>query len=93
MNDFPSKPLFPSFPAAYHGAFTHKFPTSTCEVPCRIFLVVPPLHLRKLGNLGSMGLRNPIPAAKWKEKEDSHACRYLTMYYSLLIYLLVATDY
>lgn len=83
----------PSFPAAYHGAFIHKFPTSTCEVPCMIFLVVPPLHLRKLGNLGSMGLRNPIPAAKWKKQEDSQACRYLTMYYSLLINLLVTTDY
>lgn len=68
MNDFPSKPLFPSLPAAYHDAFTHKFPTSTCEVPCRILLVVAPLHLRKLGNLGSMGLRNPIPAAKGKKK-------------------------
>lgn len=61
MNDFPSKPFFPSFPAAYHGAFTHKFPTSTCEVPCRIFLVVPPLHLRKLGNLGSIGTEEPDP--------------------------------
>lgn len=59
-----------------------QLPTSTCEVPCRI-LVVAPLHLRKLGNLGSMGTEEPDPR---RNKEDSHACRYLTMCYSLLIF-------
>lgn len=48
-----------------------------------ILVVVSPLHLRKLGNLGSIGTEEPDPR---RNKEDSHACRYLTMYYSLLIF-------
>lgn len=53
-----------------------------------ILVVVPPLHLRKLGNLGSMGTEEPDPR---RNKEDSHACRYQNDV--LLTTLLLASNY